>query len=260
MATIDALLEIVAYLHTRTPPVIHRDIKPSNIMRRKNGRLVLLDFGSVRATTPMTLEPALTMAGTFGFMAPEQLRGLAEPASDLYAVGMVAAVLLSRRKPGDLVDAEHRLKTKHLHVSVALREWLESMTSLDPAERPPNAEAARRMLARAMAADDAPVAHVEHKEARRKRKDEGRSPNNGASSESTLPGEYNMPKTTQGAAPAGSNAGGSFSTVLGVAGVLTAATDSIDPEARPNPGCTCVGLPAPDHRYGSVGLLGSLGV
>src|SRR6266496_3962992 len=41
-------LEILDYLHTRTPAVVHRDIKPSNIMRAPNdGRCSLVDFGGV---------------------------------------------------------------------------------------------------------------------------------------------------------------------------------------------------------------------
>src|SRR5512144_1081557 len=41
-------LEILDYLHTRSPPVVHRDIKPSNIVRAPNdGRCALVDFGGV---------------------------------------------------------------------------------------------------------------------------------------------------------------------------------------------------------------------
>ena len=41
------LLDILDYLHSRTPPIIHRDIKPSNIILRPTGAPVLIDFGGV---------------------------------------------------------------------------------------------------------------------------------------------------------------------------------------------------------------------
>src|SRR4029077_20459436 len=40
-------LEILDYLHTRSPPVVHRDIKPSNIMRAPDGKRALVDVGGV---------------------------------------------------------------------------------------------------------------------------------------------------------------------------------------------------------------------
>jgi serine/threonine protein kinase len=43
-------LEILDYLHTRTPPVVHRDIKPSNIVRAPNGVCALVDFGGPRSS------------------------------------------------------------------------------------------------------------------------------------------------------------------------------------------------------------------
>lgn len=42
------ILQILQYLHGLNPPVIHRDIKPSNIVRRKDGRIFLVDFGAVQ--------------------------------------------------------------------------------------------------------------------------------------------------------------------------------------------------------------------
>lgn len=83
-----AIVEILRYLHHRAPPVIHRDIKPGNIMVRTDrkitepGAVVLIDFGAVR---DVMKDPALggsTVAGTFGYMAPEQFRGVATPATD----------------------------------------------------------------------------------------------------------------------------------------------------------------------------------
>ena len=46
------------------------------------------------------------MVGTFGFMAPEQLRGPASPASDLYSLGATLLFLVSGRPPSSF-PADH---------------------------------------------------------------------------------------------------------------------------------------------------------
>jgi serine/threonine protein kinase/predicted DsbA family dithiol-disulfide isomerase len=93
------LLDVLVYLHGLSPPVIHRDLKPANVMRRTDGRLVLLDFGSVRDSLRDLDLGGSTVAGTFGYMAPEQLVGDASPMSDLYGLGALMVHLLSRIEP-----------------------------------------------------------------------------------------------------------------------------------------------------------------
>lgn len=76
--------------------VTHRDLKPENVMRTRDGRLKLLDFGlALVAAGPMEADhPRITRAGavlgTPTYMAPEQLReGLADPRSDVFALGVL---------------------------------------------------------------------------------------------------------------------------------------------------------------------------
>jgi len=52
--------------------VIHRDIKPENIIRRRNGELVLLDFGAAKTLKPTALSVTGTLIGTAGYTPPEQ--------------------------------------------------------------------------------------------------------------------------------------------------------------------------------------------
>jgi serine/threonine protein kinase len=81
-----ALLDILVYLHSRTPPVLHRDIKPANIIReRTTGRLKLLDFGIARAH--LGRATTHTQLGTLSYAPLEQIQGHAEPRSDLYGLG-----------------------------------------------------------------------------------------------------------------------------------------------------------------------------
>jgi hypothetical protein len=78
---------------------LHRDIKPSNIMVRRDGRLVILDFGLMSDTLPGTAVDDW-MAGTPAYLAPEQHLG-ADPseASDWYAVGVTLYETLTGRRP-----------------------------------------------------------------------------------------------------------------------------------------------------------------
>ncbi|MCA9712507.1 MAG: serine/threonine protein kinase, partial [Myxococcales bacterium] len=90
-------LEILAYLHERVPPVLHRDINPRNVMI-DDEHTSLIDFGAVRVGG----KTDMTSVGTFGYMAPEQIIGRPEPASDVYGLGMTLVSLAERRDVGDL--------------------------------------------------------------------------------------------------------------------------------------------------------------
>jgi serine/threonine protein kinase len=79
-------------VHAHPQQIVHRDIKPSNLLiHQDDGRLVLADFGIARA---MQQEKILTQQGwslgTEHYMAPEQEQGKVQPASDIYAMGVVA--------------------------------------------------------------------------------------------------------------------------------------------------------------------------
>ena len=81
---------------------IHRDIKPSNLLVTEQGRLVLLDFGLVADLQTAHRDPSFgTLAGTVGYMAPEQASGETKltPAVDWYAVGVVMYQALTGRLP-----------------------------------------------------------------------------------------------------------------------------------------------------------------
>jgi eukaryotic-like serine/threonine-protein kinase len=81
--------------------VIHRDLKPQNIMRDKQGRVVVMDFGLARlldSHNGMTQTGAIV--GTLEYMSPEQ--GLGKPLderSDLFAAGLIFYELLTGKMP-----------------------------------------------------------------------------------------------------------------------------------------------------------------
>jgi len=139
---LQAVCPVLTYLHGLSPPVVHRDIKPSNLKRAADGRLMLLDFGSVRDTLA---DPALggsTVAGTFGYMAPEQFMGDATPQSDLYGLGALAVALLTRADPTSLLRPDRSLGWKDsVAVSPQTAELLTALLAATPADRPRSAQA-----------------------------------------------------------------------------------------------------------------------
>jgi len=104
------VLEVLEFVHSEA--VIHRDIKPDNLIRRKKDqKIVLIDFGAVRAmqdiNTQLTAnekgESRFTVTiGTPGYMPSEQCAGRPAYSSDIYALGMVAIKALTGYAPTDL--------------------------------------------------------------------------------------------------------------------------------------------------------------
>lgn len=100
------ILEIVEVAHREK--VIHQDIKPSNIIRRKSdGKLMLIDFGSVKKINNQMAnaegKTSLTVPiGTAGYMAPEQKSIKPRLASDVYAIGMIGIYALTGVEPNDI--------------------------------------------------------------------------------------------------------------------------------------------------------------
>jgi serine/threonine protein kinase len=92
------LLPVLKVVHESG--VIHRDIKPENIMRRrKDGKLMLIDFGVSKQVTATLLGQAGTTVGTHGYAPMEQMRGQVYPASDLYSLGVTCIRLLTQCLP-----------------------------------------------------------------------------------------------------------------------------------------------------------------
>jgi len=124
------LCDVLAYLHSRTPPFVFRDLKPANVMiHATNGRPVLIDFGLAR----QIIAVGGTAVGTWGYVPFEQVLGKAEGRSDLYALGAMMHSLLSGRQP----DVEYRRALRSgLDLEHALRNLFPPLEPLVPGTPP----------------------------------------------------------------------------------------------------------------------------
>jgi serine/threonine protein kinase len=80
--------------------IVHRDVKPANLLLNREGGVHVADFGIASAAGLDALTKPGTVLGTAGYLSPEQALGeRATPASDRYALAIVAFELLSGSRP-----------------------------------------------------------------------------------------------------------------------------------------------------------------
>ncbi len=117
LAILRSLGECLSYVHKHD--VIHRDIKPANILFKKDGTLVLTDFGIARQTDQ---DVALTRdgmaVGSPGYMSPEQAQAQhVDLRTDLYSVGVIfTEMLLGENKYAD--DSYIQTSMNHIQMDI----------------------------------------------------------------------------------------------------------------------------------------------
>lgn len=144
------LLPVLEYIHECG--IVHRDISPDNIMLPKGKRVpVLIDFGvgkQMSVPTPADMEHhesdmisfvgKVSLVGKVGYAPREQISlGICSSSSDLYALGVTAAVLLTGRDPSLLMD-QYSLEWKwrdYTKVSDAFVKVLNKMLADTPKNR-----------------------------------------------------------------------------------------------------------------------------
>ncbi|MBW4627157.1 MAG: substrate-binding domain-containing protein [Brasilonema octagenarum HA4186-MV1] len=151
------LLPILTYLHNRG--VVHRDISPDNIILRAHDHLpVLIDMGGVKQValevstltgSGQNMMTSLTCVGKVGYAPDEQLRlGLVAPHSDLYALAVSVLVLMTGKKPQQLLDP-HTLQwfwENELRLNPLLIKTLSRMLALRPSSRFQSAQEVLQVL------------------------------------------------------------------------------------------------------------------
>jgi serine/threonine protein kinase len=76
--------------------IVHRDISPQNILISYEGEVKVIDFGIAKAAGKATKTQAGILKGKFGYMSPEQIRGLnLDRRSDVFAIGVCLYEMLT---------------------------------------------------------------------------------------------------------------------------------------------------------------------
>ena len=137
------LLPVLEYVHSRR--IVHRDIKPDNIiLRHRDGKPVLIDFGAVRESmgTVVNSQGDVTSSiviGTPGYMPSEQAAGRPVYSSDLYSLGLTAIYLLTGKQPQQLeIDSqtgEIIWREYGSHISPLLASVLDRAIAYHPRDR-----------------------------------------------------------------------------------------------------------------------------
>ncbi|MFO0596756.1 MAG: serine/threonine-protein kinase [Myxococcaceae bacterium] len=79
--------------------IIHRDVSPQNILISYEGEVKIIDFGIAKAANRSQKTQAGILKGKFGYMSPEQVRGLPiDRRSDIFAVGVILYEMLTGEK------------------------------------------------------------------------------------------------------------------------------------------------------------------
>ncbi|OQS02121.1 kinase [Thraustotheca clavata] len=150
----------VAYLHSFSPPLLHRDIKAANFLVDAYNNVKLSDFGESRIAA-ISFEKAMSVRGTFEYMAPEMLDGKQghakyDTSSDIYSLAITFWDILH---PGAIKYEEGDKNHMHIFELVingsrpiiqastppALRDLIEISWQTDSLQRPSAANIIQRL-------------------------------------------------------------------------------------------------------------------
>ena len=130
------LCDVLAYLHSRKPPIIYRDMKPSNVMLKPDGKVMLIDFGTAREFKENSVADT-TCLGTQGYAAPEQYggHGQTDARTDIYCLGATLYHLLTGHNPSEPPYEMYPIRYWNPELSSGLEEIILKCTQKNPDDR-----------------------------------------------------------------------------------------------------------------------------
>ncbi|GCE20942.1 hypothetical protein KDK_47420 [Dictyobacter kobayashii] len=149
-----------ALAHAHNHRLIHRDVKPENMLIDTDGKILLSDFGIVATAHNTISMKTLDGAGTVPYMAPEQLRGKPQSASDQYALAIVVYEWLCGERPflgntpievalKHINEKPSSLRSKGLKISTKVDQVILRALAKDPQQRFPDILAFANVLEQA---------------------------------------------------------------------------------------------------------------
>lgn len=160
-AMVASLVERIAsalqYAHDQN--IMHGNIKPENILVGVDNEVLLSDFGLATILRTTSLWQARPIENN-GYMAPEQMEGGPQPASDQYALAVIAYKWLNGKLPSrdeDNLSGAHREAPTHRdtpEISPEISEVLSTAMERDPARRFGSVRAFAQTLFQACAEDE----------------------------------------------------------------------------------------------------------
>ncbi len=158
------LLDVIIFAHQKK--ILHRDLKPLNVLRRNDGRVVVIDFGLARdqSRTVALTQFGMPLAGTFEYMDPRaSLQAMAkqpptpsDPATDQFSLGAILFLMLTGKPSLELAPdadlltiltgvSEGRPSPRTLRPDLPeeLERVVMRMLEVDAAERYPSLDEAR---------------------------------------------------------------------------------------------------------------------
>lgn len=124
------MVSMLEYLHGLDPPIVHRDFTPDNLILSDDKTLALVDFGAANQFLGAITG---TLIGKQSYMPPEQIRGKAVPASDLYALGGTLYFLITGEDPAVLNTLKP--SERAMDVPQSLDDLIFNLTRLEVAQR-----------------------------------------------------------------------------------------------------------------------------
>lgn len=112
--------------------IVHRDLKPNNIIKKNDGSLVLIDFGTAivsEAQYNLYKEDGTTIIGTVQYMAPELVKNtMGSIQTDIYALGVSMYEMFTGKFPFSLPDKNDKIGVVQMHIN----EPFPSVRKLNP--------------------------------------------------------------------------------------------------------------------------------
>jgi predicted Ser/Thr protein kinase len=129
LAIVPPLCEALQFAHERG--IVHRDIKPENLLLDKGGQVKVADFGIAKMLGGEASAEEENIAGTPGYMAPEQkARQQADGRADIYSLGVVFYEMLTGELPTQKLERPSRKVAVDVRIDEVVLRALEKSPEL----------------------------------------------------------------------------------------------------------------------------------